>query len=99
MRRVAVHEPDDEAAGGGLGGLDDELGPHGVGQRLAVVAVAGVDDLDVRAAVAGDDVLAGHLVDDDDVGGGEELQRTRTVMSPESPGPAPTKATRPGTRL
>ena len=49
------------------------------------------------AAEAGDDVLAGDLVDDDDVGGGEEVQRAARVMSPGSPGPAPTKATRPGT--
>ncbi len=75
VRRVAVHEAHDESAAGRLGGLDDELGAHRVGQRLAVVAVTGVDDLDVGAAVPGDDALAGDLVDDDDVGGGEELDR------------------------
>ena len=58
----------------GLGGPDDELGARGVGQRLAVLAVSGVDDLDVRAGVAVDDLLAGDLVDDDDVGLSEVLQ-------------------------
>ena len=73
---VAVHEPHDEAAGVGLGGLDDELGARRLGQRLAVVAVAGVDDVDALGAPAGDDGLAGDLVDDDRVGGGEQLAGT-----------------------
>ena len=48
--RVAGHQPHDAPAALGL--LDDDLGAGGVGQRLAVVAEAGVDDLDVGAAVA-----------------------------------------------
>ena len=74
--RVAVHEADDEARGVGLRGAHDELGPRGLGEALAVVAVAGVDDVDLRAAPALDDGLAGHLVDDDGVGRGEQLAGT-----------------------
>ena len=51
-RRVAVHQAHDEATGVRLGGAHDELGPHRVGEPLAVVAVAGVDDADVGAAPA-----------------------------------------------
>ena len=71
--RVAVHEAHDEAAGVGLGGPHDELGPHRVGEPLAVVAVAGVDDVDVGAAPALHDGVTGDLVDDDRVGGREQL--------------------------
>ena len=44
-----------------------------MGEPLAVVAVAGVDDADVGATPALDDGLAGDLVDDDGVGGREQL--------------------------
>ena len=75
--RVAVHEADHEAAvvrgTDRLGRLDDELGPVGVGQRLAVLAVAGVDDLDSVADEPGEELLAADLVDDDGVGGSQEL--------------------------
>ena len=59
----------------GLGGPDDELGARGLGEPLALVAVAGVDDVDVGAGVAQGEVLAGDLVDDDGVGGREQLGR------------------------
>ena len=66
---VAVHEPDDAAARPGR--PDDDLGAAGAGDGLAVLAEAGVEDLDVRAAVGGDQRLAAGLVRDDDVGHAE----------------------------
>src|SRR6478736_8004133 len=73
-RGVAVHETDDEPPGGhGLRRLDDELGAHRVGELLALLAVAGVDDLDVRAGVLEHDVVTGDAVEDHDVSGGEQV--------------------------
>ncbi len=45
--RVAGHQPDDAQAL--LGVLDDDLGARGVGQRLAVLAEAAVDELGARS--------------------------------------------------
>jgi hypothetical protein len=47
-----------------------------VGQRLTVLTVPCVDDLDVGAGMTGDKLLAADLVDDDDVGLGEVLRCT-----------------------
>ena len=52
---------------------DDELGAIGAGHRLAVLAEAGVEDLDVRPAVGCEQGLTAGLVRDDDVGGGEPV--------------------------
>jgi len=39
-----------------------------VRQRLTVLAVPGIDDLDVRAGVSGNEFLSAHLVDHHDIG-------------------------------
>src|SRR5699024_1358987 len=59
-RGVPVHETDDEAALVRLCGLDDELGPGGVGQLLTVLPVARVDDVDPRSGHRGDVLLIGQ---------------------------------------
>jgi hypothetical protein len=45
-----------------------------VRERLTVLAVSGIDDLDVGAGVASHEILAADLVDDDHVGFGEVLR-------------------------
>ena len=69
--RVAVEQPHDVAAA--LGGLDDEPGPHRVGQRLAVVADRAVDDLDVGVGRSARTNAASWRLGDDDVGVREQL--------------------------
>ena len=70
--RVTVHEPDNEpvAVDGAsrLGRLDEQLRARRVRQRLTLLAVAGINDLDVGAGMTGHEVLAAYLVDDDHVG-------------------------------
>ena len=69
--RVAGDEPHDVRAG--LGVPHHEAGAGGVRQRLAVLADAAVDDLDVRADEGCDEVGVLGQLGDDDVGLREEL--------------------------
>ena len=62
-----------ELAAAALGGAGHQLGPAGRGQRLAVLAEAGLDDLDAGAGPAGDVLGGQQLVQDDDVGLPEHL--------------------------
>ena len=55
--RVAGHQPDDALAALGL--LDHDLGAGGVGQRLAVLAEAAVDELGPRGPSALGDLGSG----------------------------------------
>ena len=72
--RVAVHQPHDEAAGTDrLRGLDQQPGPHGLGELLPLLAVPGVDDLDVGSGMGQHHVVAGDAVEDHDVGGGKQV--------------------------
>ena len=102
--RVAGHQPDDAQAA--LGVLDDDLGAGGVGQRLAVLAEAAVDELGAVASPVALGRQAEHGADqrrvlgrlgDDDVGL-RSRSTARTVSRPGSPGPLPTNDTQPRVR-
>ena len=70
-RRVAVHQANHLPAA--PSSPDDELGPGGARHRLAVLAEARVEHLDVGRRVVGEQGLAVHLVQDHDVGLGQPL--------------------------
>ena len=76
----------------------DELGPRGVGQRLAVLAVPAVDDRDLVAAgrrAARRAARRWSGVSVMTTSAARISSRARTVSSPGSPGPVPTNATEP----
>ena len=89
-RRVAVHQPHDEAAGCGLGGPDDELGARRVGQRLAVLAEAGVDDGRRRGGTSAATTASRATWSMTTASAAASSSPARTVSRPGSPGPAPT---------